>query len=146
MDHVPLPPLPPQPHKDFIETLQSLSEPMKRRVLVAASAVMMLVVVYVWVGYFNNIVMGNPAAQLADQNAVAEPAPATAQAPAAPAVAQPVAPQSPLASAPGFWSELGGGLAWMYHGAVNDFKGAGSALQSPEQYDITPTQPAQATP
>jgi hypothetical protein len=133
MNEIPLPPSPPvppaplQPKKDFLETLQSLDEPMKRRVLVASSAVMMAVVVFLWIGYFNNIVMGNPSSQLADQTAV-------------PIAVQPQAQTGSSPSAPGFWAQLGGGIASMYHGMVSDFKGAGSALQAPKQYDITPTQ------
>jgi len=102
---------------------------MKRRVLIAASAVMMALVVYVWIGYFNSIVMGNPV-QLANQGAVAQ------SGTAAPAVAtQP--------SAPGFWTELGSGFVSMYHGMVSGFQGAGNALQAPKQYEITPaTQPS----
>ena len=38
--------------------MQSSDEPTKRRWMFASVAVVMLVVVYVWLGYFNNLVAG----------------------------------------------------------------------------------------
>ncbi len=126
-----LPPLPPTaPHRDYLAELQSLNEPMKRRVLIAASAVVMALVVFVWVGYFNNIVMSNQSG-LADQSAIAQSgtvAPAAAAAPVAPATPTSVAD---LSNAPSFWQTLGGGIASMYHGII-------SGLKEPRQYDIVP--------
>ncbi len=148
MENVPMPPLPPQPEprRDYLAELQALDEPMKRRVLVAASAVMMAIVVYVWIGYFNSIVMGG-SVQLADQSAMAQSGAAGAAVPAG-ASAQNTqdASTNPPSSAPDFWQMLRSGLVSLYHGAVSGFKGAGSALQAPKQYDITPSaQPAQVT-
>ncbi len=40
----------------YLEQLQALDEPTKLKVLVAATAVIMIVVVYFWLAYFNNIV------------------------------------------------------------------------------------------
>jgi hypothetical protein len=42
--------------KSFFEELQSLSESTKQRILVVSTIVIMIVVVYVWLGYFNGIV------------------------------------------------------------------------------------------
>ena len=58
----------PPKRRDYIRELQSLDEPIKQRVLIAASAITMMLVVYIWIGYFNSIVMGGPT-QLADQSA-----------------------------------------------------------------------------
>lgn len=123
----------PPKRRDYIRELQSLDEPIKQRVLIAASAITMMLVVYIWIGYFNSIVMGGPT-QLADQSA-------SVQAGAVPsAITGDVATSAVTTpSAPGFWQMLGGGIDSLYHGAVSGFKGAGSALQAPKQYDITPT-------
>ena len=106
---------------------------MKLRVLVASSAIIMLLVVYVWVGYFNSIVMGSSAAQLADQSAAVQTTPAQTS-----GAAGATGAANPSLSAPGFWQMVGGGLTSLYREAVSGFKGAGSALQAPKQYDITP--------
>ena len=125
------------PRPNFIQQLQQLDEAMKRRLLIGATVVVMVGVVFVWVGYLNSIVMNNQS-QLADQSAVAQPV-------AQPTAVAQAAPQNPPANVPGFWSMLGLGVVSAYHGVVNGIAGAGSAFRSPRQYDITPAQaPAQA--
>jgi len=42
--------------QSFLRQLQSLDEPMKTKVLVLSTVVVMVVVVYFWLGYFNSIV------------------------------------------------------------------------------------------
>jgi hypothetical protein len=42
----------------FFESLQSMDESMKQKILVVATVVIMILVVYVWLGYFNGIVAG----------------------------------------------------------------------------------------
>lgn len=42
--------------KSFLEEMQSLEEPAKRRILIVATIVVMIVVIYIWLGYFNSIV------------------------------------------------------------------------------------------
>jgi hypothetical protein len=130
----PAPAVLPEPRPSFIENLQLLDEPMKQRVLIAGSALLMLVVVYVWAGYFNNIVMSNPV-QLADQNAIAAQA-QQQQAQQAPA-AQTAQSQS---NTPGFWQEFGSGAVSLYNNAVNGIKNIGIMLRNPKQYTVTPQQ------
>lgn len=45
--------------KSFLEEVQAFDEPIKRRILIVATVVVMLVVAYVWVGYFNGLVAGS---------------------------------------------------------------------------------------
>jgi hypothetical protein len=50
--------------KSFIEELRSLSEPVKRKIFWGAAAVSMVVIVYLWLAYFNTIVpSANPMVQ-----------------------------------------------------------------------------------
>ncbi len=43
--------------KGFIEELRALNEPTKRKILVGTVAVSMIVVIYLWLAYFNSIVL-----------------------------------------------------------------------------------------
>ena len=105
-----------QPNGNFIDTLQRLDEPMKRRVLVIATMITMIAVVYLWMGYFKNITMNNQG-QFANESAVTDSAAAAPQAPAS----------NPPSTAPDFWSMLGSSFTSFYH-----------AVRSPRQYDIMP--------
>jgi flagellar basal body-associated protein FliL len=42
----------------MLEELQSLSDGSKKRVLVIATVIIMIIIVGVWVAYFNSIIMG----------------------------------------------------------------------------------------
>jgi hypothetical protein len=42
--------------KSFLMELQSLSESAKKKVLVTATIIIMISIVYVWLGYFNGII------------------------------------------------------------------------------------------
>jgi len=134
MDQIPLPPSPPQaprePQKSFIEKLQELDETMKKRVLIAGSAVLMALVVYVWLGYFNSIVTSDQL-QLADEGAsLSQGTQAAAE--------QPAAPSATPSQTPGFWEQLGGGMVSLYHDAASGAKHIENALGSPKQYTVTP--------
>jgi hypothetical protein len=48
-----------EPQKSFLEELQSLDEPVKRRILVVSAIIIMAIVIYVWLGYFNGLVATN---------------------------------------------------------------------------------------
>lgn len=48
----------PHAQKNFLERLQSADEATKRRWTIGITAVVMLVVIYVWLAYFNNLVVG----------------------------------------------------------------------------------------
>jgi hypothetical protein len=97
----------------MLEELQSLSETNKKRVLVIATIIIMIIIIGVWVTYFNNIIIGN-SSQAASQ--------ATSTAVAAPA---PVAPPA----GPGVWQNIENGLRRF----VNIFR-------KPSQYNIQPQQ------
>jgi hypothetical protein len=45
--------------KSFLEEVQAFDESVKRKILVVATVVIMIVVAYVWVGYFNGLVAGS---------------------------------------------------------------------------------------
>lgn len=87
---------------ELLNRLQSLDEPTKRKVLVGATAVIMIVVVFVWIAYFNTIVI--PSATQAGQ---ASSTTSTASAASAPA-------------GPGFWKGLVAGFegigTMLFHG------------------------------
>ena len=42
----------------FLEKIQSADEPKKRRWMVVITAVAMMIVVFVWLAYFNNLLQG----------------------------------------------------------------------------------------
>ena len=63
----------PESRKTFLEELQSLEEPTKFKILIASTVVIMIVVVYFWLAYFNGIVSSVSQPTVADQN---QPAPA----------------------------------------------------------------------
>jgi hypothetical protein len=42
--------------KSFLEEIQAFDESVKRKILVVATVVVMIVVAYAWVGYFNGLV------------------------------------------------------------------------------------------
>ncbi len=140
MDQVPLPPQK-SASKSFLAQLQSLEEPIKRRILVGATAVVMVVVVYIWVGYFNSIVLNNPV-ELANQSAVAGAGTggaATGTIAIQPGAAQtPAAQGSPAANTPSFWSQLGSGFVSLYNDMAGGVKNIGGSLQAPKDYNITP--------
>ena len=54
--------------KDFLEKLQAADEETKKRIIVVATAVIMTLIIFVWLSYFNNLVdVANeePAAEVA---------------------------------------------------------------------------------
>jgi hypothetical protein len=124
-----------EPRKGFIEELQSLDEPVKRRVLVIAAIVAMFVVVYVWLGYFNNLVTAIPQEQVA-QNTMQD----QAVTPSAPPAPVPIAETmgSSAASGPSVWQRMSGGMAYMYGAAANVLRGFASIFGAPGQYTIKP--------
>lgn len=102
--------------KGFIEELRSLSEPVKRKILFCAAVTSMIVVVSLWLVYFNTIV---PSA-----------VPVAAQVPAA-TVAQDAGGQGVMGlladAADSFWGTALGGI-----------QGAIDAFRNPKQYNISP--------
>ena len=100
----------------MFEELQSLSETNKMRVLVVGTIIIMVIVVGVWLTYFNSVVLGG-----AQQTAVQAPPPAAAASTATSATAQ------AQASGPGIWQYIENGFASF----LNIFR-------NPSQYTIQP--------
>ena len=58
---------------NFLEKLQSTPEPTKRRWLIGVTAALMVVVIYVWLAYFNNLIIAGfsqPAVPFSTKKAV----------------------------------------------------------------------------
>jgi len=121
--------------KGFLEGLQSLDESTKHKILIGATAVIMIVVVYFWLAYFNSIVVNLSAQPVAAQTqsapAVAQTTPAVAQ--NAPAVAQ--SASTPAASGGGtsIWHNIGAGFMSLVHGFGNIFQSQGQYTVQPQQ-------------
>lgn len=98
--------------KGFIEELQSLNEVVKKRVLIIATTVIMVVVVGVWFSYFNGIIAS------ASQPVIAIDATTTAQT---------VPTASSSANGPGVWQNI-----------ENGFASIGNIFKGPSQYNIQP--------
>ncbi len=118
--------------KSPLQKLQSLDEPTKRKVVVGASAVAMVIVVYFWVAYFNGLVAG-----FTQSPVVAETAPADATAPVD-VTAQTTPTMQPTAQP----SDVQGptGVAWIFGQFMNMLHGLGNILQAPRQYIVRPPQ------
>jgi len=104
-----------EPRKGFIEELQELEAPVKKKVLAVSASIIMAVVVYVWLGYFNTIIASAPAA----------------------AIAANATPTS-TARAPGFFARIEGGGAYMARTFGIWASGMASAVKGPRQYIIKP--------
>jgi len=46
------------PKPGFLHRLQGLDEGKKQKVMIAAAVVIMIVVIYLWLAYFNSVVVG----------------------------------------------------------------------------------------
>jgi hypothetical protein len=102
--------------QDLLAKLQSLDEPTKRKVLIGSTVVIMIVVLFVWVAYFNSIVL--PSATQTDQAAVTSTAQVT---PIAGAMDQ----ASSASAGPGFWKGIENGFAQFGKGIAAGFEGIG---------------------
>ena len=101
----------------MLEELQSLSEGNKKRVLVIATVIIMVIIIGVWATYFNSIVMGS-----ADQATVpAVSTVATATVPTVPAAT------SAQANGPSLWQNIKDG-----------FGSIANVFKKPSQYTIQP--------
>jgi hypothetical protein len=103
--------------KSFLDELQSLNETTKKKVAVVATAVLMIGVVYLWLGYFNGVVADDQAQQ------------------------QTTAQQNP--TGPSFAQNFQKGVAAI----GGDFTGIGQAfvgaLKSPGEYSVQPQSQSQ---
>ena len=98
--------------KSFLERLQSADDNRKRRWLVVSSGVAMVIVVYVWLAYFNFIIQG----------------------PGAPSV------QPPEGAAPEltFFETVKRGSAILYENLAEKIGLLGSRIRAPKEYLVDP--------
>ena len=89
----------------FLKELQSLDAPAKNRVLIISTVVIMIVVLFVWLAYFNSIVIPS-AAQTATSTSTTTTVP----------VASAQTSSAQASSGQGFWKNLEGGFVNLFHG------------------------------
>ena len=114
--------------KGFWERLQALDEPTKNKVLIVATAIIMVIVVYFWVAYFNNIIAGISGPAIAQNEPAQADTTQTAQ--------QDGTPQSDS----NIWQNMQNGMATIYTQFMNGARGLGNILQAPRQYIVSPPQ------
>src|ERR1700690_1254962 len=96
----------------FLEKLQSADEATKRRWMILSTIIIMVMVIYVWMAYFNNLVAGFSQAQ------------------------QPSAGSS--AGGFTFWQTMKNGTAILYRGLSGAFHSLGNILNSPREFIVKP--------
>lgn len=120
--------------KGFLEEIQSLSEGTKKRVLIIATILIMIIVITVWFAYFNSILGGTSQPSVAQTSATtpAAPAPSTPSSTTV-AAAVPVVSQSgvPLMSGPSLWQNIENGFSSFFRSIASIFSG-------PSNYTIKP--------
>jgi cytoskeletal protein RodZ len=97
-----------QKTKGFLEEIQSLSDGTKKRVLVISTVIVMVIVIGVWMSYFNNIVMGTAQQATADATSTDQAA-------------------MSANNGPSFWQRVEGGFSYM-----------GSIFRRSSNYSIQP--------
>lgn len=105
----------------FLKELQALDESTKRKVLVVSVIVIMVGVLFVWVAYFNSIVI--PSVASSD---IAGATSTTA--------VPPVAPLAVPAAGPGFWESIGNGFAAFGNGVADGLHGIGNIFHGGHEY------------
>ncbi|MGC9598854.1 MAG: hypothetical protein ABSE18_00500 [Minisyncoccia bacterium] len=114
--------------KSFLEELQSLDETTKTKILVVATAVAMIIVIYVWLAYFNSLIAG-----------VAQEG--TASSAASSSVPSSAASSSAVSSGgTSIWQNVEGGIGTLYGKSVGFLHYLGNILQAPRQYIVKPPQ------
>ncbi len=103
----------------MLEELQSLSDGNKKRVLIIATVIIMVIIIGVWVTYFNSVIVGT------DQS-VATEATTTTSAVATPTTTAP-APVTAQANGPSIWQNI-----------KNGFGSIANVFKKPSQYNIQP--------
>lgn len=103
--------------KSFIEEIRSLSDPVKRKIMLGATAVSMVLVMYLWFAYFNTIV----------PNVVPV---TTAQ--------TPIATSTPDTGGPGILGLFANAASSFWQATLNGAREAAGALKNPKQYNISP--------
>ncbi len=108
--------------KSFLEELQSLDEATKTKILVAATAVAMIIVIYVWLAYFNNLIAG-----VAQEGAASSAIPSSA-----------ASSSVPSSGGTSIWQNVEGGIGTLYGKSVGFLHYLGNILQAPRQYIVKP--------
>ena len=99
----------------FIEKLQNSDEDTKRRWMIILTAIAMIVVIYIWLAYFNNLVA----------NLSAPPV-------------QEFAAEGAAESGFGFWQSTKNGAGLIYNGFIGKLHWLGEVLGEPREYIIAP--------
>jgi hypothetical protein len=107
----------------MLEELQSLSQANKKKILIVSTIIIMIIVIGVWVSYFNSIVIGNAPAPAAQATSTAT----ASETVLAPIVITPATSTSVRASSPGIWQDI-----------KNWFGSIANIFQKPSQYNIQP--------
>jgi hypothetical protein len=110
----------------MFQELQSLSEANKKRVLVVATIIIMVIVIGVWVSYFNSILLGRAGQNTAQATSATAAATGTAAVPIA-ITPTPSTPAPAKASGPGIWQDI-----------ENGFAAFANIFRKPSQYTIQP--------
>lgn len=115
--------------KSFLEELRSLDESMKRKVAVAATAILMVGVVYIWIGYFDGLVTG-----ISGQPTVADNQASVGS-------VQQVAGNMNNGSggSPSFVQNIKSGMAAIGNDFADAWQGLEDLVKSPGQYNIHPS-------
>ena len=95
---------------NFLERLRSSGESTKRGWMIASTIIVMVVVVYVWLAYFNNLV-----------GSFSEPEPTAA-------------PGGDFT----FWRSMKNGAAIVYGTFVDKIRALGEILKAPREYMVSP--------
>jgi hypothetical protein len=95
--------------KGFLEELQSLNAVAKKRVLVIGTIIIMVIIVGVWLSYFNGILAGANQATVADDSTTSKPS-------------------APTANGPSMWQNI-----------ENSMASIGNVFNSSSQYTVQPS-------
>lgn len=95
----------------FLQKLQDSDESTKRRWMFIITAIVMVIVIYLWLAYFNNLIVG---------------------------FAQPQLQELQESSEFTFWQTMKNGTAILYQGSIDKIRDFGEILQTPREYIISP--------
>lgn len=99
--------------KSFLEKLQSADEDIKRRWMIGATIVIMVIVVYIWMAYFNTLISGFSPSQVSVSDQTA-------------------------AGSHGFWFTMKNGMSTIYNMFMSAAGGFGKILNAPREYIVKP--------
>ncbi|OGY99730.1 MAG: hypothetical protein A2945_01885 [Candidatus Liptonbacteria bacterium RIFCSPLOWO2_01_FULL_52_25] len=102
--------------KSFLEKLQSSDEVTKQRWLVGSAAIIMTIVVFLWLAYFNSFVIGPRSGVPVEPGPAAEGSSAT------------------------FLGTMKNGASVLYDGFWGKLRALGDILEKPREYIIKPPQ------